>query len=51
MGKFINPFTDEGFKRIFGQENVETGASHVPQLAAEGRAQDCQRAVPRQGLS
>lgn len=20
MGKFINPFTDEGFKRIFGQE-------------------------------
>jgi len=20
MGKFINPFTDMGFKRIFGQE-------------------------------
>jgi len=20
MSKFINPFTDEGFKRIFGQE-------------------------------
>jgi len=24
MGKFINPFTDIGFKRIFGQESDQS---------------------------
>jgi len=43
MGKFINPFTDVGFKRIFGQEfskpllldflnNLLVGERHITDL-------------------
>ena len=41
MGKFINPFTDMGFKRIFGQE--------VSKPPAERRAPDKGPEVPGQG--
>ena len=29
MGKFINPFTDYGFKKIFGQESIQGVANRV----------------------
>ena len=28
MAKFINPFVDEGFKRIFGQEESKRNVRH-----------------------
>jgi hypothetical protein len=50
MGKFINPFTDVGFKRIFGQEfskpllldflnNLLVGERHITDLKLRDKEQ------------
>ena len=36
MGKFINPFTDFGFKHIFGREMDQGHTNRVPDDLLEG---------------
>jgi hypothetical protein len=48
MGKFINPFTDVGFKRIFGQEITKDLLIDFLERPAQRRTKHTGYHLPRQ---